>query len=222
MKNEALNVLFSQIIDDTVGTEAEMTVCFIKNVLSLQVLLSAVWKIKFERHLQVDRKMVKDCLACDHIYYARYLPYQQDYLRQLQRINSNAMMNLTQRDFGGSLSGDSFSFLYGDLITKIFNWQTERQAGPHCAGFSADIAKVNTWVGTSHVHAKVRQRLADWIQLNKSKIHKECTPGTGRLYKNNVELFKEKLNQSKFKALRHLSKNKNIERKQLRIITSWY
>ena len=65
--------------------------------------------------------MVKDCLACDHIYYARYLPYQQDYLRQLQRINSNAMMNLTQRDFGGSLSGDSFSFLYDDLITKIFN-----------------------------------------------------------------------------------------------------
>ena len=42
MKNEALNVLFSQIIDDTVGTEAEMTVCFIKKVLSLQVLVSAV------------------------------------------------------------------------------------------------------------------------------------------------------------------------------------
>ena len=94
MKNEALNVLFSQIIDDTVGTEAEMTVCFIKKVLSLQVLVSAVWKIKSERHWQVDSKMVKDCLACDHIYYARYVPYQQNYLRQLQRISSDAMMSL--------------------------------------------------------------------------------------------------------------------------------
>ena len=30
MKNEAFNVLFSKIIDDTVGTEAKMTLCFIK------------------------------------------------------------------------------------------------------------------------------------------------------------------------------------------------
>ena len=63
MKNKTFNVLFSQIMDEIVGTEAEMTMCFIKNVLSLQVLVLAVWKNKFERHLQAEHKMVKYCLA---------------------------------------------------------------------------------------------------------------------------------------------------------------
>ena len=30
MKNEAINVLFSQIMEDTAGTETKMTACFIK------------------------------------------------------------------------------------------------------------------------------------------------------------------------------------------------
>ena len=41
------------------------------------------------------------------------------------------MIDLTQRGFGGSLSGDLFSCLHGDLVTEIFNGQTKRQAGPH-------------------------------------------------------------------------------------------
>ena len=41
-KNEALSVLFSKIMDDTVGTEAKMDIRFIKNVSSLLVLVSAV------------------------------------------------------------------------------------------------------------------------------------------------------------------------------------
>ena len=35
MKNEAVNVLFSEITDDTVGTEDKMTICFIKKFSSL-------------------------------------------------------------------------------------------------------------------------------------------------------------------------------------------
>ena len=85
--------------------------------------------------------MVKYCFAFDHINYARYVSYQQVYLRELQRINNKAIIGLTQR---GSLLGDSFSCLHGDLITEIFNGQTKRQAGPHCAGFSTVISKVNT------------------------------------------------------------------------------
>ena len=42
MKSKAFNVLFSQIMDEIVGTEAEKTMCFIKNVLSLQALVLAV------------------------------------------------------------------------------------------------------------------------------------------------------------------------------------
>ena len=35
MKNEAFNVLFSKIMNDTVGTEAKIDICFTKNVSSL-------------------------------------------------------------------------------------------------------------------------------------------------------------------------------------------
>ena len=101
--------------------------------------------------------MVKYCFAFYHINYACYVSYQQVYLRELQRFNSNAMVNLMQRGFGGSLSCDLFSCLHGVLITEIFNGQTKRQSSPHCAGFSTDIAKVNTWVATSHIHEKLRQ-----------------------------------------------------------------
>ena len=67
------------------------------------------------------------------------------------------MMDLAQSGFGGSLSGDSFSCLHGDLKKEIFNGQTKRQTGPHCAGFSTVIAKVNTWAATSQIHTKLRK-----------------------------------------------------------------
>ena len=92
--------------------------------------------------------------------YARYASHQQVCLRELQGINNNAMMSLTQLGLGDSLSGDSFSWLHG-VITKILNKQTKRQVGSHCARFSTDITKVSTWVATSHIHAKVRQTLSE-------------------------------------------------------------
>ena len=63
MKNEAVNVLFSKIMDDTVGTEAKMDIRFIKNVSSLLALVSAVRENNFERHMQAEREMVKYCFA---------------------------------------------------------------------------------------------------------------------------------------------------------------
>ena len=71
MKNEAINVLFSKIMDDTFGTEPKMTTCFIKNVSLLPALVSAVRENNFERHLQAEREVVKYCFAFDHINYAR-------------------------------------------------------------------------------------------------------------------------------------------------------
>ena len=109
IKSEALNVLFSNIMDDTVGTEAKMTICFIKTVSSLLALVSAVQENNFERHLWEEREMVKYCFAFNHINYARYVSHQQVCLREIEGINNNAMMNLTQRGLGDSLSGDSFS-----------------------------------------------------------------------------------------------------------------
>ena len=53
--------------------------------------------------------MVKYFFAFNHVNYARYASHQQVCLRELQGINNNAMMNLTQLGLGDSLSGDSFS-----------------------------------------------------------------------------------------------------------------
>ena len=102
-----------------------MTICFIKDVSSLLALASAVREENFERHVLAEREMVKYYFAFDHINYARYMSYQQVYLQELQRINSNTIMDLTQRVFGGSLSGVSFSCLHGYLITEIFSEQTK-------------------------------------------------------------------------------------------------
>ena len=121
------------------------------------------------------------------------MSYQQVYLRELQSIDSNAMMGLAQCGFGGSFSGDSFSCLHGDLIKEKFNRQTKSQAGPHCARFNTDIAKVTTCVATSHVHKKFTQNLSEKIQLNTSTNHKECTPVAIRLHNKNGELLEEKL-----------------------------
>ena len=95
-------------MDGSVGTEAKMTICFIKTFSSLLALVSAVQENNFERHLQEEREMVK-YFAFNHINYACYMSHQQVYLRELQGINNNAMMNLAQCGFGDSLSGDSFS-----------------------------------------------------------------------------------------------------------------
>ena len=65
------------------------------------------------------------------------------------------MADLDEQDFGGSVSGLPFTSLHEDLITEIFNVQKECQAGPHAAGFSTDISKVNDWVRTAHIHAKL-------------------------------------------------------------------
>ena len=50
IKTKTLNVLFSKIMDDTVGTEAKMDIRFIKNVSSLLALVSAVRENNSERH----------------------------------------------------------------------------------------------------------------------------------------------------------------------------
>ena len=67
MKNEAFIVLFSKIMNDTVGTEAKMDICFIKNISSLLALVSAAQENNFEQHLQADREMVEYCFAFNHI-----------------------------------------------------------------------------------------------------------------------------------------------------------
>ena len=48
IKNEALSVLFSKIMDGTIETKAKMDIRFIENVSSLLALVSAVRENNFE------------------------------------------------------------------------------------------------------------------------------------------------------------------------------
>ena len=160
MTSEAVKILFSKITDDTVGTEDKMTICFTKFFSSLLALVSAIWENNFERNLQAECEMVKYFFAFNQIKYACYASYQQVYLRELQSISNNDMVNLVQCGFGDSFSGYLF-FCVHIIITNILNKQTKRQECPHCARFSTDIAKINTWVATSHTHAKVRQHILE-------------------------------------------------------------
>ena len=66
-------------------------------------------------------------------------------------------MNLTQRGFRNSFSGASFSL--PARYNKRYLRTKKKQACPHFARFSTDTAKVNTWVATSYIHAKLTQNL---------------------------------------------------------------
>ena len=111
------------------GTESKMTIAYLKDVSSLLALVVAVRDCNFELHfffelhLQAEREMIKHYFAFDHVNYARYLAYQQVYLRDLERKDHPAINDLKTRGFGCSISDGNFSTLHGDLITEIFNGQ---------------------------------------------------------------------------------------------------
>ena len=91
-------------------------------------------------------------------------------------------------------SGSSFSSIHGDLINEVFNGQTKRQAGPHRLGYSTNVDAVNTWVETTHIHAKMRQVLEQKIKLTANSVHKETTKGVKSLHNRHVKSFVSKLN----------------------------
>ena len=74
--------------------------------------------------------MLQYLFAFGCINYAWYLSYQQVYFRFLEAYNNPAISYLKERGFGGSLSGQPFSAIQGELVTEIFHGKTKRQAGP--------------------------------------------------------------------------------------------
>ena len=133
-------------------------------------MLYAVRKHNFEQNLQAERKRIKYCFTFGHMNYSLYLRYQHVYLRTLQRDWSKAVAGLDEIGLDGFLSGLPFSSLHGDLTTEIFNGQTKLQAGPHAAGVSTDINKVNNWVQTTHLHAKLQCTFTKKIAIKKSPL----------------------------------------------------
>ena len=75
----------------------------------------------------------------------------------------------------------------------MFNGQTKKQAGPHWLGFSNDIEKVNTWINTSHIHAKTREIFNAKTKLATTSLHKENTPSAKLLHREHVQSSTNKL-----------------------------
>ena len=82
----------------------------------------------------------------------RYCSFQHVYIRDLCKTNPMVFNDLINQGFGGSISGESFSSIHGDLHTELFNAQTKGTAGPFRVGFSTDADAVNKWVNTIHLH----------------------------------------------------------------------
>ena len=157
LNSPSFKQLYEQIFSHNDGTESQMTISYLKDISSLLAMVFAVWTGNFEFHMQAVREMLKYCFAFDHINYARYMSYQQVYLRDLEKISHPAISDIKVRGFGGSMFGEAFSSIHGDLVTEIFNGETKRQTGPHKKGFSGNINTVNTWVTTTHIHARLRR-----------------------------------------------------------------
>ena len=73
--------------------------------------------------------MLSLCFAFDHINYARYMSFQHVNLRILEKHHDPAFTELSERGFGGSLSGETFSAIHRDLITEIYHGETNGTAG---------------------------------------------------------------------------------------------
>ena len=155
VENAKFLELFNSITSSVDGTQSKMTIEYLKDVSSLLTLVSAVREQDIERRLQAERDTVKHCFAFDHVNYARYMSFQHVYLRDLER-KSHPVKKMKLRGFGGSLSGTPFSNIHGDMITEVFNGGTKRISGPYRAGYSTESNALNTWIKTSHIHAKLQ------------------------------------------------------------------
>ena len=180
-------------MDDKKGTQSKMTVAYLKDISSLLASVAAVRGGDFQLHMEAERDMLKYCFAFDHINYARYMSFQHVYLSDLEAKGDPAIDNLIKRGIGESLSGDKFSSIHGDLITEVFNGKTKRQAGPHRSGFSTNVDAVNTWIKTTHIHAKLGKKFNDTIRLTTDSHHKETTQSEMKRHSQHVKNLKDQL-----------------------------
>ena len=105
-------------MDDKKGTQSKMTVAYLKYISSLLASVAPVSGGDFQLHMEAERDMLKYCFAFVHINYARYMSFQHAYLSDLEAKVGPAIDNLIKRGIGGSLSGDMFSSIHGDLRSQ--------------------------------------------------------------------------------------------------------
>ena len=94
--------------------------------------------------------------------------------------------------------------------------RTKGIAGPLRSGFSTNTAAMNTWVKTSHTHARLRMELRAKIILITSKAHKECTPAGKLVHGKHAERLVQKVrnyNENPFGKVpaQHLTSGKAMD-----------
>ena len=114
-------------------------------------------------------------------------------MTNLKQINHPEYEDLRQKGMGGSLTGDPFSSLHGDLHTELFNRETKSTCGPFRSGFITSSDAINNWVQTIHIHSELRVALRKMLRVKTSSKHKEMTPGRKKIHEKHIDNLKQKL-----------------------------
>ena len=69
-------------------------------------------------HLAAERALLPKCFAFDHVNYCRYLSVRHVNLHAIRIQKKDEWEDFLHNGFGGSLSGERFSTIHGDLITE--------------------------------------------------------------------------------------------------------
>ena len=175
------------------GAQARMIIEYIKDVSKMLSLIYTVRENSIELHLAAERAMLPKCFAFDHPNYCRYLTAQHVNLSALSTQKSETWEDLLANDFGGSMSGELFSTIHGDLITETtINREVKVRGGPMRGGYSTSEENTDAFIKTSHIMATVRSKLKEKLAYVTSSAHKEITPGS-RIQHDNV--VKDLINQ---------------------------
>ena len=156
-------------------------------------LVSFVTESDIQRHLQVENILICESFALNHQNYACYGSFQLVNLYSLTNEKKEQFNELKEKGFGASLTGDVFSTIHGDLVTKLFNKETKGTSGPFRCSFSTNTDSVNTWVDTIHIHTMLKVALGQQLHLKTFSRHKELTKSSKELSLLHVKSLKEKL-----------------------------
>ena len=94
----------------------------------------------------------------------------------------------------------------------------KRNAGPFRAGFSTSPSNTNTWIKTTHIHAKLQLAFREKINLSTSSVHKDQTPSGKKMHVAHFNALKDKLtsyqiDQFADRPARHLRTGSEIVKK---------
>ena len=110
---------------------------------------------KIELHLAAEREMLHKCFAFNHINYLRYWIFQHINFSEIKHCNQNVWNNLLRQGFGESLSGQPFSTMHRDLITKvIIDWKVKVRGAPMMGGYCTSDKTNDAFIKTKPCHGK--------------------------------------------------------------------